>query len=31
MQEEQQVNLHLIQEVQHGNKQAFDALVIKYQ
>ena len=31
MQEEQQVDLHLIQEVQHGNKQAFDALVIKYQ
>jgi len=31
MQQEEQVDLHLIKEVQNGNKQAFDALVIKYQ
>ena len=31
MQQEEQVDLHLIQEVQKGNKQAFDALVLKYQ
>lgn len=31
MQEDEQVNLHLIHEVQNGNKQAFDALVLKYQ
>jgi RNA polymerase sigma-70 factor (ECF subfamily) len=31
MQQEEQVDLHLILEVQNGNKQAFDALVIKYQ
>lgn len=28
---EKQVDLHLIREVQRGNKQAFDALVLKYQ
>lgn len=28
---EQKVDLHLIAEVQRGNKQAFDALVLKYQ
>lgn len=31
MQQEEQADLHLITEVQNGNKQAFDALVIKYQ
>jgi RNA polymerase sigma-70 factor (ECF subfamily) len=31
MQQEEQVDLHLIVEVQKGNKQAFDALVLKYQ
>lgn len=31
MQQEEQIDLHLITEVQKGNKQAFDSLVIKYQ
>lgn len=31
MQQDEQVDKHLIQEVQRGNKQAFDALVLKYQ
>ena len=31
MQQDEQVDLHLIHEVQRGNKQAFDALVLKYQ
>ncbi len=31
MQQEEQVDLHLVKEVQGGNKQAFDSLVIKYQ
>lgn len=31
MEEDQQVDLHLIAEVQKGNKQAFDTLVVKYQ
>lgn len=31
MQQEEQVDLHLIKEVQGGNKHAFDALVLKYQ
>lgn len=31
MQQEEQLDLHLITEVQKGNKQAFDSLVIKYQ
>lgn len=31
MDEEQQIDLHLIAEVQKGNKQAFDSLVLKYQ
>jgi len=29
--QEEQVDLHLIKEVQNGNKQAFDSLVLKYQ
>jgi len=29
--EDQQIDLHLILEVQKGNKQAFDSLVLKYQ
>ena len=31
MQQDEQVDMHLIHEVQRGNKQAFDALVLKYQ
>lgn len=31
MNEEQQIDLHLIAEVQKGNKHAFDTLVLKYQ
>lgn len=31
MEEDQQVDLHLIHEVQQGNKHAFDTLVLKYQ
>lgn len=31
MDDEQQIDLHLIAEVQKGNKQAFDTLVLKYQ
>lgn len=31
MQQDEQVDMHLIKEVQGGNKQAFDALVLKYQ
>lgn len=31
MQEDEEVDLHLIHEVQKGNKQAFDTLVLKYQ
>lgn len=31
MEDEQQIDLHLIAEVQKGNKQAFDTLVLKYQ
>ncbi len=31
MNQEEKVDLHLIKEVQNGNKHAFDALVLKYQ
>lgn len=31
MQEDQQIDMHLISEVKKGNKQAFDTLVLKYQ
>ncbi len=31
MEQDEQVDMHLISEVQNGNKQAFDALVLKYQ